>query len=190
MRKNNFSPRTRGAFLSQPTPLTPHHTTFRPRLASPLLPPLSLLRRPNAPRTPTPLSHPNASLAPPHPPFHRYISHALSATLPPVELCFFSPSHLILPPPHPSPLSCRFFSRTTTTLPLTPPLKPQHLSRAPTPLARPNISPNKHPLLRTTSPTPLPNHLSAYPRANHSLPTFQHTPHFLLPHHSFRPDIM
>ena len=69
------------------------HPTPTPHLAlatAPILPmpPQRLSRTP-----PTPLARPLT-------PISSHISHALSATLPPVELCFFSPSHLMLRPPH------------------------------------------------------------------------------------------
>jgi len=76
-------------------------------LTTPLLPPQRLSHAPNTSLVPQHLLHaPNTSLAPtplarPLTPISSHISHALSPTLLPVELCIFSPSHLMLP--HPTP---------------------------------------------------------------------------------------
>ena len=72
---------------------------------------------PTRPLIPQRLSHAPTPLSRLLTPISALTSHALSATLPAVDLCFFSPSHLMLSPPHPSHLTISPIYPTTYSPP-------------------------------------------------------------------------
>ena len=149
------SPLSRRFFFRTPPtlpltpPLTPrHYVNLVLSRTPPALPPTPPSHHPStAPRLPVfhPLPPPSPLQRAPHSHQLAPSPHALSATLPPVELCFSHPPALCSHShtPHPTP-------PFALTSPLLPPLSllrrpntslaPQHLSRAPPPLSRPTAS--------------------------------------------------